>query len=53
MQGQEHLWHFYENVAQNRGNHFRRNSGGQAGGKAATHAEGFEAIFPRTVDELD
>jgi hypothetical protein len=23
MQGQEHLWHFYENVAENRGNHFR------------------------------
>ena len=23
MQGQEHLWHFYENVAENRGNHFK------------------------------
>jgi len=33
MQGQEHLWHFYENVAENRANHYRRNSGGQAGGK--------------------
>ncbi|SDY57738.1 PIG-L deacetylase family protein [Citreimonas salinaria] len=52
MQGQEHLWDYYTNVAQNRANHFRRNSGGQAGGRAATHAEGFQSIFPRTVDEL-
>ena len=52
MQGQEHLWHFYENVAENRGNHFRRNSGGQAGGRDCRYAEGFQSIFPRTVDEL-
>lgn len=52
MQGQEHLWDFYTNVAENRGNHFRRNSGGMAGGRAARYAEGFEAIFPQTVDEL-
>ena len=53
MQGQEHLWNFYRNVAENRGNHFRRNSGGQAGGRAAIYAEGFETVFPRTVDELE
>lgn len=53
MNGQEHLWAFYKNVAENRANHFRRNSGGQAGGRAAQYAEGFETIFPRTVDELD
>ena len=52
MEGQEHLWDFYTNVAENRGNHFRRNSGGQSGGRKATHAEGFQAIFPTTVDEL-
>ncbi|WP_346891956.1 PIG-L deacetylase family protein [uncultured Roseibium sp.] len=52
MQGQEHLWHFYENVAENRGNHFRRNSGGQAGGRDCRYAEGFQSIYPRTVDEL-
>ena len=52
MQGQEHLWHFYENVAENRGNHFRRNSGGMAGGRAAKYAEGFQSLYPRTVDEL-
>ena len=52
MEGQEHLWDYYTNVAKNRGNHFRRNSGGQAGGRKATHAEGFQSVFPRTVDEL-
>ena len=52
MQGQEHLWEFYPRVAQNRANHFTRNSGGQAGGRACKYAEGFQSIFPRTVDEL-
>ena len=52
MQGQEHLWDFYTNVAENRGNHFRRNSGGQAGGRTARYAEGFQSVYPRTVDEL-
>jgi 4-oxalomesaconate hydratase len=52
MEGQHHLWDFYTNVAENRANHFRRNSGGQAGGRAAKYAEGFQSIYPRTVDEL-
>ena len=52
MEGQEHLWNFYRNVAENRGNHFMRNSGGQGSGRKATHAEGFQSVFPRTVDEL-
>lgn len=52
MQGQEHLWQFYTNVAENRANHFRRNSGGMAGGRNAKYAEGFQSVFPRTVDEL-
>lgn len=52
MQGQEHLWNYYTNVAENRGNHFRRNSGGQSGGRSAKYAEGFQSIFPTTVDEL-
>ena len=52
MQGQEHLWNYYTNVAENRGNHFRRNSGGMAGGRPARYAEGFQSVFPRTMDEL-
>ncbi|MFC3117411.1 PIG-L deacetylase family protein [Jhaorihella thermophila] len=39
-------------LARNRANHFRRNSGGQAGGRNAEYAEGFQSVFPRTVDEL-
>ena len=52
MEGQQHLWHYYTNVAENRANQFRRNSGGQAGGREATHAEAFQSVFPRTVDAL-
>ncbi len=52
MEGQQHLWEYYTNVARNRANHFRRNSGGQAGGRNAEYAEGFQSVFPRTVDEL-
>ncbi len=52
MQGQEHLWKFYTNLAENRGNHFRRNSGGMSGGRVARYAEGFQAIYPSCVDEL-
>ena len=52
MEGQHHLWDYYTNVAENRGNHFRRNSGGQSGGRPARYAEGFQSVFPRTVDEL-
>lgn len=52
MEGQEHLWAYYTNVAENRGNQFRRNSGGQAGGRSARYAEAFQSVFPRTVDAL-
>ena len=52
MAGQEHLWEYYTRVAENRANHFMRNSGGQGGGRNAKYAEGFQSVFPRTVDEL-
>ena len=52
MEGQEHLWHYYTNLAENRANHFKRNSGGQVGGRDCKYAEGFQSMFPRTVDEL-
>ena len=52
MQGQEHLWEFYTRVAQQRANHFKRNSGGQSGGRDCQYAEGFQSLFPRTVDKL-
>ncbi len=52
MAGQEHLWDYYTRLAQNRANHFTRNSGGQSGGRACKYAEGFQSIFPRAVDAL-
>ncbi len=52
MEGQEHLWEYYTRVAENRANHFKRNSGGQSGGRDCKYAEGFQSVFPRTVDEL-
>lgn len=52
MQGQGHLWDYYTRVAQQRANHFKRNSGGQSGGRDCKYAEGFQSTFPRTVDEL-
>ncbi len=52
MNGQVHLWDYYSRVAQQRANHFKRNSGGQSGGRDCQYAEGFQSIFPRTVDEL-
>ena len=52
MNGQAHLWEYYTRVAQQRANHFKRNSGGQSGGRDCRYAEGFQSIFPRTVDEL-
>jgi 4-oxalomesaconate hydratase len=52
MEGQEHLWTYYTNLAENRANHFKRNSGGMSGGRNSKYAEGFQSVYPRTVDEL-
>jgi 4-oxalomesaconate hydratase len=52
MNGQVHLWDYYTRVAEQRANHFKRNSGGQAGGRDCRYAEGFESVFPRCVDAL-
>ena len=52
MEGQQHLWEYYTNLARNRANHFRRNSGGQSGGRPAEYAEAFQSVYPRCVDEL-
>ncbi|MCC1494539.1 PIG-L deacetylase family protein [Cognatishimia sp. F0-27] len=52
MNGQVHLWDYYTRVAQQRANHFKRNSGGMSGGRECRYAEGFQSVFPRTVDAL-
>jgi 4-oxalomesaconate hydratase len=38
MEGQEHLWTYYTNLAENRANHFKRNSGGMSGGRNSKYA---------------
>jgi 4-oxalomesaconate hydratase len=52
MHGQIHLWDYYTRAAQQRANHFTRNSGGMSGGRDCKYAEAFQSVFPRTVDEL-
>jgi len=52
MAGRQHLWDCYTRVAENRANHFKRNSGGQSGGRDCRYAEGFQSVFPHRVDEL-
>ena len=52
MEGQEHLWEFYTRVAQNRANHFHAQFRRAVGRARCKYAEGFQSIFPRTVDEL-
>ena len=46
MDGQEHLWEYYTRVAQNRANHFQRNSGGQSGGRAVKIRRGLSVGLP-------
>jgi 4-oxalomesaconate hydratase len=52
MNGQVHLSDYYTRVAQRRANHFKRNSGGQSGGRDCQYDEGVQSMFPRAVDEL-
>ena len=47
MAGQEHLWEYYERVAQQRGAQAARNSN-----KKITYGEGYEAVFPHVVESL-
>lgn len=47
MEGQEHLWEYYTRVALQRGVQAKRNSG-----KAITHGEGYQRVFPQVADEL-
>jgi len=52
MNGQVHFRDYYTRMAQQPANHFKRNSGGQSSGSDCQYAEGFQSMFPRTVDEL-
>jgi 4-oxalomesaconate hydratase len=47
MNAQEHLWHYYERVALQRGAQASRNSN-----KTITYAEGYQRVFPQVSEEL-
>jgi 4-oxalomesaconate hydratase len=51
MEGQEHLWHYYTRVAQQRGVQAKRNIGITAD-RRIEYAEGYMRLTPRVVDEL-
>lgn len=50
LKGQQALWSYYENVAEQRGRVSRRRQKGGAGGQV--YAEGFQRIFPSVVERL-
>jgi len=47
MSAQEHLWHYYERVALQRGVQASRNSD-----KTVKYAEGYQRVFPQVTEEL-
>ena len=47
MDAQEHLWHYYERVALQRGVQASRNSN-----KTIKYAEGYQRIFPQVAEDL-
>ena len=51
MQGQEHLWHYYTRVAQQRGVQAKRNIGITAA-RSIEYAEGFMRLTPSVVETL-
>ena len=53
LEGQEHLWDYYTDVAARRGSQARRNSGPNLGLIADTKAEAYQRVFPQVATELD
>lgn len=52
MEGQEHLWDYYTDVAKRRGVQLARNSGPNLGKKTQTMGEAFERVFPQVATDL-
>jgi 4-oxalomesaconate hydratase len=52
MEGQEHLWDYYTDVANRRGTQARRNSGPNLGLVEDTKAEAFQRMYPQVANEL-
>ena len=52
MEGQQHLWDYYTEVATRRGVQAQRNSGPNLGLVAGTKAEAYQRVFPQVATEL-
>lgn len=52
MEGQQHLWDYYTDVAKRRGVQAKRNSGPNLGLKTDTMAEAYQRVFPQVASEL-
>ena len=52
MEGQQHLWDYYTDVATRRGAQARRNSGPNLGLVADTKAEAYQRIYPQVATDL-
>lgn len=52
LEGQQHLWDYYTDVAQRRGVQAKRNSGPNLGLKTEAKAEAYQRVFPQVATEL-
>ena len=52
MEGQEHLWDYYTDVATRRGVQAMRNSGPNLGLMADAKAEAYQRVFPQVAREF-
>ena len=52
MEGQQHLWDYYTDVATRRGAQARRNSGPNLGLETETKAEAYQRLYPKVAREL-
>jgi 4-oxalomesaconate hydratase len=52
MEGQQHLWDYYADVAKRRGAQARRNSGPNLGLPAETMGEAYQRLYPQVATEL-
>jgi 4-oxalomesaconate hydratase len=52
MQGQQHLWDYYTDVAKRRGAQLRRNSGPNLGARSDAMGEAYQRMYPQVATEL-
>lgn len=52
LEGQQHLWDYYTDVAKRRGVQAKRNSGPNLGLKSETMGEAYQRVYPQVASEL-